>query len=141
MIKHRAASPVSNDYTGLKQLKANNNNVGSGAAAQNHRAAVTITKPSSTTNNPRRTSGGEAAAGDEAAEQRSIHAEQDYKRKDAVRHIVVDAGQKRLGAGSQMNSENLKLMKLLTNLECVRKGKPMERSEIGSIYSRRSHIS
>lgn len=83
------------------------------------------------------------AAGAEAAaaEQRSVHAEQDYRKKDAVRHIVADAASQKRGGANQMNDGNLKLMKLLTNLECVRKGKPMLKSEIGSIYSRKSRIS
>jgi len=69
-----------------------------------------------------------------------VHAEQDYRKKDAVRHIVADtAGQRRHLL--QINEGNLKLMKLLTNLDCVKRGKPMIRSEIGSIHSRRSHVS
>ena len=62
-----------------------------------------------------------------------MHAEQDYRRKDAVRHIAAAIGHKRKGAGSQMNAENLKLMKLQTNLDSVRKGKPALRSEVGTL--------
>ena len=81
-----------------------------------------------------------AGAETSALEQRSVHAEQDYRKKDAVRHIVADAASQKRGT-NQMNDGNLKLMKLLTNLECVRKGKPMLKSEIGSVYSRKSRIS
>ena len=60
------------------------NNVGSAA---NPRAAVTITKPVSMKSSNGRY--GREAANDDF-ETRSVHAELDYKRKDAVRHIVAE---------------------------------------------------
>lgn len=68
-------------------------------------------------------------------EQRSLHAEIDYSRKDATRHIVTPS------QGS--NTSSLR-QKLLRNLEGVRKNKPILRSEMGSIksiQSRQSNLS
>ena len=60
------------------------NNVGSGGQP---RTAVTITKPVSM-----RSSNGRYAreAANDDVETRSVAAELDYKRKDAVRHIVAE---------------------------------------------------
>lgn len=60
------------------------NNVGSGAQP---RTAVTITKPVSMRNSNGRYA--REAANDDV-ETRSVAAELDYKRKDAVRHIVAE---------------------------------------------------
>jgi len=64
---------------------------------------------------------------------RSLHAELDYSKKDAVRHIV-----KPMANGS---SDTLR-QKLLKNLDCVKKNKPLAQSEIRSnIQSIRSRFS
>lgn len=65
-------------------------------------------------------------------ETRSLHAELDYTRKDATRHIVTNT------TGTR---EVLLREKLLRNLEGVRKNKPILKSEIGSIKSIRSRAS
>ena len=59
-------------------------------------------------------------------ESRSLHAELDYTRKDATRHIVTAI------SGTQ---EDRLRMKLLRNLEGVRKNKPILKSEVGSLQS------
>ena len=61
-------------------------------------------------------------------EMRSVHAELDYSRKDATRHIV------------QKNPASLR-QKLLRNLEGVRKNKAILKSEISSLHSIRSRVS
>lgn len=60
---------------------------------------------------------------------RSLHAEIDYSKKDATRHIVQPA-----------SSDTLR-KKLLRNLEGVRKNKPILNSEAGSVKSVFSRIS
>ena len=59
----------------------------------------------------------------EDIETRSLHAELDYTKKDAVRHIVKSSG--------QQCGESLRL-KLLRNLDAVKKNKPLAQSEIRS---------
>ena len=61
-----------------------------------------------------------------------MHAEIDYSKKDATRHIVTPS------QGS--NTASLR-QKLLRNLEGVRKNKPILKSDIGSKISIRSHKS
>jgi hypothetical protein len=65
-------------------------------------------------------------------ETRSLHAEHDYTRKDATRHIVT--------ATAGTRDDRLR-MKLLRNLEGVRKNKPICKSEVGSVQSMRSRFS
>ena len=60
---------------------------------------------------------------------RSLHAELDYTKKDATRHIV------------QAQSNETLRKKLLRNLEGVRKNKPILNSDAGSIRSVLSKIS
>jgi len=61
---------------------------------------------------------------------RSLHAELDYSKKDATRHIVQN----------NLCSDTLR-KKLLRNLEGVRKNKPILNSEVGSIRSIMSRMS
>ena len=62
-----------------------------------------------------------------------MHAELDYSKKDAVRHIVK--------GGGTLGQDTLRL-RLLRNLEGVRKNKPIAQSEVGSkILSLRSRAS
>ena len=67
-------------------------------------------------------------------EQRSIHAELDYTKKDASRHIVSEHKVNSLG---RLNLRE----RLLRNLEGVRKNKPILRSDLPSNRSHRSNIS
>lgn len=55
-------------------------------------------------------------------EVRSVHAEIDYTKKNATRHIVT----------GQLSGDKLR-SKLLRNLEGVRKNKPILNSDAGSI--------
>ena len=112
---------TANDYMGRQQLKQQN------AADRYEKGA----KPS------RRTATGsvveDATGGDLDDEQRSVHAEIDYKTKTATRHIV-----------QKSNPASLR-QKLLRNLEGVRKNKPILKSEISSmqqsIRSRLTNVS
>ena len=61
---------------------------------------------------------------------RSLHAEIDYTKKDATRHIVQ----------AKPTGDRLR-QKLLRNLEGIRKGKPILSSEAGSFKSTMSRIS
>ena len=61
-----------------------------------------------------------------------MHAEIDYTRKDATRHIVQ---------GSASKDPKTLRMKLLRNLDSVRKNKPLIKSEVGSIKSIKSRTS
>ena len=63
-------------------------------------------------------------------EQRSVIGEHDYTRKDATRHIVQ----------GKANPSKLR-MKLLRNLEGVRKNQAIAKSEISSMHSIRSRVS
>lgn len=81
LVKPRASSPASNDYTTLKQLKA--------TTGQANKAVTGVSKESLST---ARSKASNRRYSQQQDEQRSIAAEQDYKKKDAVRHIVADAG-------------------------------------------------
>ena len=67
-------------------------------------------------------------------EQRSIHAELDYTKKDATRHIVAE------GIGNSQKKATLR-ERLMRHLEGVRKNKPILRSDYASNRSHRSNVS
>ena len=93
---------MANDYTTMKELR-NTTTIARGSESDRYQK-----RGGSVTNK---------VGYVEGEEQRSIRAEQDYRKKDAVRHIVTEQG-----------SDNPRLMRLLRNMESVRKGKPLVKS-------------
>jgi len=131
-VRNKNASPVANDYLGMKQLRSVNR---SGTAAS--------ATPSMMGDRYEKRQGHQPANGLEDLndskeinpdETRSLVAELDYSKKDATRHIVTSTGT----SGDKLRQ------KLLRNLEGVRKNKPILKSEASvarSIRSRQSNIS
>ena len=112
----RDASPVANDYVGMKKQKnVKVGNQATGAASDRYE---------------KQTAKEEAKKQGLEDEVRSLHAEIDYSKKDATRHIVQ----------ANLSSDVLR-KKLLRNLEGVRKNKPILNSEAGSVKSVLSRIS
>ena len=130
---------ASNDYMGIKKLRASNAvrtgspSPGASPAAMQtlsdrYEKRMSVRKGDATSRQP------DEEAHELDGEQRSLHAEIDYSRKDATRHIVQSL------EGSVTKKQRLR-QKILRNLEGVRKDRAILPSELGSVRSIRSRFS